>query len=574
MENFVVSARKYRPLDFEDVVGQASITNTLEQAIKTNQLPQALLFCGPRGVGKTTCARILARKINEENGLDGDQDFAFNIFELDAASNNSVDDIRNLIDQVRIVPQIGKYRVYIIDEVHMLSTAAFNAFLKTLEEPPAHAIFILATTEKHKIIPTILSRCQIYDFKRISVEDIKGHLKNVAEKEHVTFEDDALHLIAQKADGALRDSLSILDRMVTFTNKNLTYTSVAENLNVLDYDYYFKMTDACLENDIPQAMLQLNDILNKGFDAHLFISGLGAHFRDLLMAKTANTVSLLEVGERIKAKYLEHAQKCDATFLFGAIEICNEADLNYKASKNPRLTVEIALMQLASLTANENGLKKKKYRIVPPTFYLKEEQQKVSNIVVPNIIQNQVNNQQNTAQTVVKSVIIEQEVKEYTRASKPIKNNGLGSFSLKMALPGNKVEEFQEEILRNDLPREKFTIDQVKESWQKFLDRLKIEHNIPSYNALMTTNLEVIENEIIFEFSSHSSEQEFEVYRDRIRNNLRTQLKNHYFAIQIKLSEKEAENHILSKKDKFQKLSDKNPLLLKLKEEFGLDLYE
>ena len=359
MENFVVSARKYRPLDFEDVVGQASITNTLEQAIKTNQLPQALLFCGPRGVGKTTCARILARKINEENGVEGDQDFAFNIFELDAASNNSVDDIRNLIDQVRIVPQIGKYRVYIIDEVHMLSTAAFNAFLKTLEEPPAHAIFILATTEKHKIIPTILSRCQIYDFKRISVEGIRGHLKNVAEKEQVTFEDDALHLIAQKADGALRDSLSIFDRMVTFTNKNLTYSAVAENLNVLDYDYYFKMTDACLENDIPQAMLQLNDILNKGFDAHLFICGLGAHFRDLLMAKTANTVSLLEVGERIKAKYLEHAQKCSAPFLFGAIEICNEADLNYKSSKNPRLTVEIALMQLASLTAEQNGLKKK-----------------------------------------------------------------------------------------------------------------------------------------------------------------------------------------------------------------------
>lgn len=359
MENFVVSARKYRPHNFEDVVGQSSITNTLEQAIKNNQLPQALLFCGPRGVGKTTCARILARKINEENGIESDQDFAFNIFELDAASNNSVDDIRNLIDQVRIVPQIGKYRVYIIDEVHMLSTAAFNAFLKTLEEPPAHAIFILATTEKHKIIPTILSRCQIYDFKRINVEDIKNHLKNVAEKENVLFEDDALHLIAQKADGALRDSLSIFDRMVTFTNKNLTYSAVAENLNVLDYDYYFKMTDACLENNIPKAMIQFNEILNKGFDAHLFISGFGAHFRDLLMAKTVNTVNLLEVGEKTKGKYLEHAQKCSAPFLFDAIEICNQTDLNYKSSKNPRLTVEIALMQLSSLTTNNSGLKKK-----------------------------------------------------------------------------------------------------------------------------------------------------------------------------------------------------------------------
>ncbi len=575
MENFVVSARKYRPLNFEDVVGQASITNTLEQAIKSNQLPQALLFCGPRGVGKTTCARILARKINEENGVEGDQDFAFNIFELDAASNNSVDDIRNLIDQVRIVPQIGKYRVYIIDEVHMLSTAAFNAFLKTLEEPPAHAIFILATTEKHKIIPTILSRCQIYDFKRIGVEDIKGHLKNVAEKEQVTFEDDALHLIAQKADGALRDSLSIFDRMSTFTNKNLTYSSVAENLNVLDYDYYFKMTDACLENDIPQAMLQLNDILNKGFDAHLFICGLGAHFRDLLMAKTANTVSLLEVGERIKAKYLEHAQKCSATFLFGAIEICNEADLNYKSSKNPRLTVEIALMQLASLTAAENGLKKK-YRIVPPTFYFSEQQ--TSKIEVPQIQQNnsipqngQTPQQVNTQH--VKTSVSE-EVKEYTRASKPIRTNGNSSFSLKMVLPGAKVEEHQEEILRNDLPREKFTLDQVKEGWKRFLDRLKIEHNIPSYNALMTTELGLEGDEIIFEFTSHSSEQEFEEYRDRIRNSLRAFLKNHYFSIQIKFSEKEATNHILSNKEKFEKLSDKNPILLKLKEEFGLDLYD
>ena len=359
MENFVVSARKYRPLEFADVVGQSAITNTLEHAIESHQIPQALLFCGPRGVGKTTCARILARKINEENGVEGDNDFAFNIFELDAASNNSVDDIRNLIDQVRIVPQVGKYRVYIIDEVHMLSTAAFNAFLKTLEEPPAHAIFILATTEKHKIIPTILSRCQIYDFKRISVEDIKQHLVTVAVKENVTYEDDALHLIAQKADGALRDSLSIFDRMVTFTNKNLTLEAVAENLNVLDYEYYFKMTDAFLSNDIPEAMLQFNTILNKGFDAHLFITGLGSHFRDLLMAKTANTVQLLEVGDNTKVKYVEHAQKCSSVFLFGAIDICNQADINYKTSKNPRLTVEIALMQLATLTAEEQGLKKK-----------------------------------------------------------------------------------------------------------------------------------------------------------------------------------------------------------------------
>ena len=305
MQNFVVSARKYRPLQFEDVVGQSAITETLDHAISSNQLAQALLFCGPRGVGKTTCARILARKINEENGIsEEDQDFAFNIFELDAASNNSVDDIRNLIDQVRFAPQVGKYKVYIIDEVHMLSNAAFNAFLKTLEEPPAHAIFILATTEKHKIIPTILSRCQIYDFKRISIQDIQAHLIKIAEQENITYEEDALHLIAMKADGALRDALSTFDRMVTFTAGNLTLEKVAENLNVLDYEYYFKITDAALKNQIPNLLLEFNAILNKGFDAHVFINGLGGHFRDLLVSKIPQTVELLEVGEKTKAKYL------------------------------------------------------------------------------------------------------------------------------------------------------------------------------------------------------------------------------------------------------------------------------
>lgn len=360
MQNFVVSARKYRPLQFEDVVGQSAITETLDHAISSNQLAQALLFCGPRGVGKTTCARILARKINEENGIsEEDQDFAFNIFELDAASNNSVDDIRNLIDQVRFAPQVGKYKVYIIDEVHMLSNAAFNAFLKTLEEPPAHAIFILATTEKHKIIPTILSRCQIYDFKRISIQDIQAHLIKIAEQENITYEEDALHLIAMKADGALRDALSTFDRMVTFTAGNLTLEKVAENLNVLDYEYYFKITDAALKNQIPELLLEFNTILNKGFDAHVFINGLGGHFRDLLVSKIPQTVELLEVGEKTKAKYLEQAKNCDIKFLTDAIEICNLTDINYKSSKNSRLTVEIALMQIGSLTA-ENQTDKKK----------------------------------------------------------------------------------------------------------------------------------------------------------------------------------------------------------------------
>lgn len=361
MDNYVVSARKYRPQTFDEVVGQEVIAKTLEHAIENNHLAQALLFCGPRGVGKTTCARILARKINESTTDDSkDSDFAFNIFELDAASNNSVDDIRSLVDQVRFPPQVGQYKVYIIDEVHMLSNQAFNAFLKTLEEPPAHAIFILATTEKHKIIPTILSRCQIYDFKRISIIDIKNHLKKIAAQENIEYEDDALHLIAQKADGALRDALSIFDRLVTFGNGNVSMQVVTETLNVLDYETYFSVTQHLIGNEIPKVLLQLEEILQKGFDAQLFISGLGSHLRDLLVAKHAETQSLLDVGEKTAQKYLKQAQICNLNFLLQGIEICNKADIDYKNSKNQRLTVELALMQLASLTAEDNTIFKKK----------------------------------------------------------------------------------------------------------------------------------------------------------------------------------------------------------------------
>ncbi len=352
MEPFIVSARKYRPQTFDDVVGQKAITTTLESAIQNNHLAQALLFTGPRGIGKTTCARILAKRINQDNNeeISLDEDFAFNIFELDAASNNSVDDIRNLTDQVRIPPQTGHYKVYIIDEVHMLSQAAFNAFLKTLEEPPAHAIFILATTEKHKIIPTILSRCQIFDFKRIGVKDIKDYLHKIAEKENINAEDDALHIIAQKADGALRDALSIFDRVVSFSGKELTRQAVTENLNVLDYEAYFKTTDLLLANDIPSVLVQFNDILNKGFDAHHYIMGLASHFRDLLVAKDKATVALLEVGDAAKKRYLEQSEKTSVNFLIEAINLSNECDLKYKTSKNQRLLVELTLMQLASLT--------------------------------------------------------------------------------------------------------------------------------------------------------------------------------------------------------------------------------
>lgn len=359
MEKFVVSARKYRPQEFDTVVGQSHITDTLEHAIEENQLAQALLFCGPRGVGKTTCARILARKINERDGSTSEDGFAYNIFELDAASNNSVDDIRELTDQVRFAPQVGKYKIYIIDEVHMLSNAAFNAFLKTLEEPPAHAIFILATTEKHKIIPTILSRCQIYDFRRISIEDIQEHLKKIADREGVKYEDDALYLVAQKADGALRDALSIFDRLSTFSQKNITLEKAAEVLNILDYDQFLKVADLAAENKIPEVLTAFDDIVKKGFDPHIFIAGLGNHFRDLMMAQNPTTLNLIEVGEKTREKFKAQSSIWSPQHLIDAIEICNHADINYKASKNPRLTVEIALMQLSSLTANLQENKKK-----------------------------------------------------------------------------------------------------------------------------------------------------------------------------------------------------------------------
>lgn len=350
MEQFVVSARKYRPQTFQDVVGQQAITNTLVNAIESNHLAQALLFTGPRGVGKTTCARILARKINQEGYDDPNEDFAFNVFELDAASNNSVDDIRNLIDQVRIPPQTGKYKVYIIDEVHMLSSAAFNAFLKTLEEPPRHAIFILATTEKHKIIPTILSRCQIFDFKRITIADATDHLASVASSQGVAYEEDALRIIAQKADGAMRDALSIFDRVVSYCGNNLTRQAVAENLNVLDFEYYIRITDLILKNDIPNLLLAFDDILSKGFDGHHFVAGLASHFRDLMVCKTPATLSLFDIGDHGKTLFEQQSQRTSMAFLLQGIEVANDCDLKYKSSQNQRLLVELCLMQLASIT--------------------------------------------------------------------------------------------------------------------------------------------------------------------------------------------------------------------------------
>ncbi len=370
MKDFIVSARKYRPTTFDSVVGQSSITLTLKNAIKSNQLAQSFLFCGPRGVGKTSCARILAKTINCENSSNNiepcdkcvsctsfNDNSSFNVHELDAASNNSVDDIRQLVDQVRFAPQIGKYSIYIIDEVHMLSISAFNAFLKTLEEPPNHAKFILATTEKHKIIPTILSRCQIFDFKRVSVNDIANHLDFVAKSEGVTADTEALHLIAQKADGAIRDSLSLFDRLVSFSDKTLTYQNVIEHLNVLDYDYYFKVTDFLLQNEIYKLLNIYNEILDNGFDGHHFINGLANHFRDLLVSKDTETIQLLEKGDALKKRYLSQSGLCDVSFLLESLDLCNGCDIQYKTTNNQRLLVEFTLMRISSLGLREDQKK-------------------------------------------------------------------------------------------------------------------------------------------------------------------------------------------------------------------------
>ena len=372
MEAFVVSARKYRPATFDEVVGQPSIVGTLKNAIRSGQVAQAFLFCGPRGVGKTTCARILAKTINCQNltkdiepcnecescaSFNSGQ--SLNVYELDAASNNSVEDIRNLVNQVRIAPQIGTKKAYVIDEVHMLSQSAFNAFLKTLEEPPAHAVFILATTEKHKILPTILSRCQVFQFNRITVNDIALHLEGIAKKENIAYESEALHIIAQKADGGLRDALSIFDQLVTYSNKNLTYQSVISSLNVLDSDYYFKATDFLLKKNIPEILLLLNEVIDKGFDEHNFILGLGEHFRNLLLCKNAATTHIIETSEKNKALYLEQTAKCSDDLLLCGLEITNDTDIQYKSSKNKRLLVELCLLKLCSDNLAE--LKKKSF---------------------------------------------------------------------------------------------------------------------------------------------------------------------------------------------------------------------
>jgi DNA polymerase-3 subunit gamma/tau len=568
MEHFIVSARKYRPQFFEDVIGQQAITNTLENAIKNNHLAQALLFTGPRGVGKTSCARILAKRINEEGAESNDEDFAFNIFELDAASNNSVDDIRSLTDQVRIPPQTGKYKVYIIDEVHMLSQAAFNAFLKTLEEPPAHAIFILATTEKHKIIPTILSRCQIFDFKRITVLDTKNYLKKIAAKENIEADDDALHIISQKADGAMRDALSIFDRVISFSGKNLTREAVTQNLNVLDYDTYFTMTDLLLENKIPDVLNNFNEILSKGFEGHHFISGLASHFRDLLVAKDKATINLLEVGDNAKKKYLNQSSKASISFLIQSIEKANQCELNYKISKNQRLLVELTLMQIASITFDGEKKKPSNY-IIPATFFtsisppLKKE-------IIPDV------KAKDDLKTPPK-VVDKEPLALSTLISKPpiLKNikRRSNSLSLKSIHQQKDIKKTTTEINYDDYPRKPFTESELQTAWKDF-QKFLIKKGEKSIASILATDIPTLQENFYIQFilPNKLMEDQLKQVKPKLIKFIRESLNNYGISLNIVVNETIQKKFAYTPQEKYNKLLEKNAFLKDLKDTFQLDL--
>ncbi len=563
MEHFIVSARKYRPQNFEDVVGQQAITNTLENAIKNNHLAQALLFTGPRGVGKTSCARILAKKINQQEAeFSEEEDFAFNIFELDAASNNSVDDIRSLTDQVRIPPQTGKYKIYIIDEVHMLSQAAFNAFLKTLEEPPAHAIFILATTEKHKIIPTILSRCQIFDFKRIGVLDAKNYLKIICEKEKISADDDALHIIAQKADGAMRDALSIFDRVVSFSGNSLTREAVTENLNVLDYETYFNMTDLLLENKIPDVLNAFNVILAKGFEGHHFINGLASHFRDLLVAKDKATLNLLEVGDNAKKKYLAQATKASIPFLMQSINKANECDLNYRASKNQRLLVELTLMQIASITFDREKKKSANY-IIPATFF-QALSPTVKEIVKPL--------QEKEKISIDKKVVEKPKPKLEKLVLKSAKKR-TSALSLKSIHQKKEVNNKSVEENFDNHPKDVFTEEQLQLFWKEYVVLLN-KKGERSMASIVGTDLPKLgENfKISFTVPNKLMQDQFQKGKPKLLKFLRDKLNNYGIEINTILNETVEKKFAYTPQEKYNKLKEKNPLIEKLRQTFELDL--
>ena len=609
MEHFVVSARKYRPQGFDQVVGQKSITRTLENAISNNHLAQALLFTGPRGVGKTTCARILAKKINQDSAdqqnaaAHPDEDFAFNIFELDAASNNSVEDIRSLIDQVRIPPQTGRFKVYIIDEVHMLSSAAFNAFLKTLEEPPAHAIFILATTEKHKIIPTILSRCQIFDFKRITVEDIKEQLQFVAQAEGIQAEDDALHLMALKADGAMRDALSIFDRIVSFCGHKISRTAVAENLHILDYAYYFSITDLMLQGSIPDLLLQLDEILAQGFDGQHFINGLCSHFRDLLVAQTPQTIRLLEVGENVKQDYARQSQAADRSWLLSALDIANQCALSYRNSRNPRLLVELCLMQLASLNDLEQKKKPTNQPYIIPARKLK------ARAVVEPAATAVVEPEASVETDPVASVVAEPEIPVVDepkspaspesaptaeaepargapdRGAKPDKPRkidlkiegvraGVSSLSLKSIQEKRHLQAQQKAsgpapgVKRN----KEFSAESFLSAWNTFANQIKEEGKFNLHSHLTMETPVLKGTDILLTYPNETIRLEVERDQGTLLAFLANELENDHLKIKITVVESAVKRYAYTPEEKYAQLKEQNPLLDVLRSSLDLDV--
>jgi len=580
MENFIVSARKYRPATFDMVVGQDSITNTLKSAIKNKYLTQAYLFCGPRGVGKTTCARIFAKTINcsnlKENSEACDEcesclSFnslrSFNIHELDAASNNKVDDIRSLTDQVRIPPQIGKYSIYIIDEVHMLSSSAFNAFLKTLEEPPAHAIFILATTEKHKIIPTILSRCQIFDFNRIRIEDIVDRLMYVARNEGVSAEEEALHIIAQKADGALRDALSIFDQIVSLCSKEITYKDVIENLNVLDYEYYFKTVESALIGDVSSVLLTFNEILENGFDGHNFISGLNSHMRDLLVSKDKETLKLLETTPSVKQKYLEQTALSPVEFLFKALEIGSNCDLSYKTSKNPRLHVELSLIRLCRLSDQQEETSEKKKSDLKKTGIPDDDLPLPSKSEIIRKADEIVEKHNLTTMRPSRKHDIESE--KLTK-----------SFSIKEVISDGKIPpEYSESTVDEPAantrgkPREEFSLDAFEAAWQEFTESLKGDGN-RIISMFKSVKPEVENDQLIKIHLSNAAQKDlFNLnYKQKLISFLEARFTINDLDIESIVDLSETNEILYTDEQKYNYLVSKYPALKDIKKAFNLDI--
>lgn len=580
MDNYIVSARKYRPSTFRSVVGQKSLTTTLKNAIQTNKLAHAYLFCGPRGVGKTSCARIFAKTINCLHlTAEGDacnecescrafnEQRSYNIHELDAASNNSVDDIRSLIDQVRIPPAIGKYKVFIIDEVHMLSSAAFNAFLKTLEEPPHHALFILATTEKHKVLPTILSRCQIYDFARISIADMVEHLEYVASCENITAEPEALNVIAQKADGGMRDALSIFDQVASFSGGNITYQSVIDNLNVLDYEYYFRLTEAILTGNVRSAILVLNDILGKGFDGQNIITGLASYFRDLLVCRDEATLILFEVGASIRERYKEMAKRCSDTLLYKAIELSNGCDLNYRTSRNKRLLLELTLIQLCQLTAVSTDDKKK--ALIEPIPAQEASQQVTQPVQTssPKPVQSQVITTQMPANTPVKLP----ETPTETSPKKHITRPPMG-ISLKEIGQDKPKEELKTETVKVDtVLNTPFAEENLIKYWDEF--EASIDKKVYLKNTMINCK-PVLQENFFFEVAVHNPGQQNELAVNSvdILSFLRAKLNNTQIQMRIRIVETNEKNLAYTATERYEHLLNQNPALARLKDEFNLIL--